>query len=69
AITIWFVGFDGCPVKDIADFVIWFPENHYGRVEDVHMMICHIITNYLAETVEVTDQKTKQGGELDGIHR
>jgi len=43
AITIGFVGFDGGRVKEIADYSIWVPDNHYGRIEDAHAIVCHLI--------------------------
>ena len=47
--TIALLGFDGGRTKDIADHVLLFPEDHYGRVEDAHMILEHMIANYLAE--------------------
>ena len=47
--TIALLGFDGGRAKAIADHVLLFPEDHYGRIEDAHMVLEHMITNYLAE--------------------
>jgi len=47
AITIGLLGFDGGRMKDLVDYFLWFQENHYGRVEDAHAIVCHIVTNFL----------------------
>jgi len=47
--TIALLGFDGGRAKDIADHVLLFPEDHYGRIEDAHMILEHMIANYLAD--------------------
>ena len=45
--TIAFLGFDGGVVKEVTDHTLLFAEDHYGRVEDAHMILEHMITNYL----------------------
>jgi len=48
--SIAFVGFDGGKLKELAKMVIFTP-NHkrdYGPIEDIHMILNHIIVNYLA---------------------
>ncbi|MEA3238992.1 MAG: SIS domain-containing protein [Candidatus Bipolaricaulota bacterium] len=47
--TIALLGFDGGKARSIADHVLLFPEDHYGRVEDAHMILEHMIANYLAD--------------------
>ena len=32
-----------CQLAELADFVIAVDETHYGRVEDAHMGICHMV--------------------------
>jgi D-sedoheptulose 7-phosphate isomerase len=41
--TIALVGGKKGRLADIADFVIVVDSTHYGRVEDCHMGICHIV--------------------------
>ncbi len=41
--TIALVGNKKGRLADIADTVIIVNDNHYGRVEDAHMAVCHII--------------------------
>jgi len=47
--TIGFLGFNGGRLKDLADCVILAPENHYGRVEDIHLILEHLISEIIAE--------------------
>jgi len=47
--TIALVGFDGGQMKSLCDHVIHVksPAKEYGPVEDIHMVIDHMITSYL----------------------
>jgi GAF domain-containing protein len=47
--TIAFVGFDGGTVGAIARHVLHIPSNSYQHIEDVHLLLCHVITNALQE--------------------
>jgi D-sedoheptulose 7-phosphate isomerase len=47
--TIAFVGFDGGTVGAIAHHVLQIPSNSYQHIEDVHLLLCHVITNALQE--------------------
>jgi len=47
AISIGFLGFDRGRMKDLVDYFLWFQENHYGRVEDAHAILCHVIAHAL----------------------
>lgn len=49
AITIGFLGFDGGKLKDKIDYYIHVPSDHYGRIEDLHLVIAHLISSYLTE--------------------
>ena len=42
-VTIALVGAKGGRMADIADEVIAINDTHFGRVEDAHMTICHIL--------------------------
>ena len=50
--TIALLGFDGGIVKKLADHALLFAEDHYGRVEDAHMILEHMIANYLHDLSE-----------------
>jgi D-sedoheptulose 7-phosphate isomerase len=41
--TIALTGKAGGKIADMADLVLKVDSDHYGRVEDCHMHICHMI--------------------------
>jgi len=43
-----FLGFDGGKLKDICDVsvVVRTPKGEYGPVEDVHMILDHLLTSW-----------------------
>lgn len=47
--VIGLIGFDGGRLKDICDVIIHVktPKGEYGPVEDIHMIIDHLISNWL----------------------
>ena len=47
AYTFGILGFEGGLAKDIADDSIIVTTNHYGHIEDTHMILIHLITDYL----------------------
>jgi len=48
--TIGFLGFkSGGKLQGLVDYEITVQDSHYGRVEDTHLILEHLITNYLAE--------------------
>jgi len=49
AITIGFTGFDGGGLRKFCDHVVWAktPKGEYGPVEDVHMILDHLLMTYL----------------------
>lgn len=55
-IPVAIVGFDGGKMKQAADYVIHVEteKGDYGPVEDVHMFLDHLISNYLASVEEST---------------
>lgn len=44
--VISFLGFDGGAMKDLSDLFVLVERDHYGFVEDVHMVLDHLITAY-----------------------
>lgn len=49
ATAISLTGFDGGELRKVADISIHVPCDHYGIVEDVHLVICHAIAYAFAE--------------------
>jgi len=47
ATTIGLTGFDGGRLKDSADICIIVPSDSMEQIEDVHLLLCHLITNCL----------------------
>jgi D-sedoheptulose 7-phosphate isomerase len=48
-VTVGLVGFDGGKLAQICDYVIHVPtdKGEYGPVEDIHLILDHMITSYL----------------------
>jgi D-sedoheptulose 7-phosphate isomerase len=53
-IPVAIVGFDGGRMKEIAQYVVHVEtaKGEYGPVEDIHMVLDHLISNYLASIKE-----------------
>jgi len=47
AITVGLTGFDGGDLKSLVDFCIIVPDHSIDQVEDVHLMLGHVITSCL----------------------
>jgi D-sedoheptulose 7-phosphate isomerase len=47
--TFGLLGFDGGKLKGLCDdsIIAYTPKGEYGPVEDVHMVLCHLTTNYI----------------------
>ena len=52
AATIGFIGFGGGKLKDLADKSIILSKKDYQQVEDVHMVLAHIIPCWIKEKIE-----------------
>ena len=51
-ITIGMLGFDGGKLKNLVDNNIMIKSNVYGVIEDAHLCVCHIITNYIRDSMK-----------------
>lgn len=49
AVTIGFMGFDGGKLKNLVKCPIIVSSKHYGRIEDIHMVLEHLICSCLSE--------------------
>ena len=49
--TLGFLGFDGGKTKAMVDAYVLVPSGHYGHVEDMHMMLVHLVTAYFTGVV------------------
>jgi D-sedoheptulose 7-phosphate isomerase len=52
--TLCFVGFQGGKLKDLCDIALYTPNSKgdYGPIEDIHMILNHIIVNFLSKDEE-----------------
>ena len=50
-------GFGGGKLARMADVSVVVPSDEYGPVEDVHMILDHIITSYLYEKLKATHSR------------
>jgi D-sedoheptulose 7-phosphate isomerase len=44
ATTVGFTGFDGGRLKDLVDICIVVPSHSMEQIEDIHLLLCHLIT-------------------------
>jgi D-sedoheptulose 7-phosphate isomerase len=47
ATTIGFTGFDGGKLKDMVDICLIVPSHSMQQIEDVHLLLCHLIATCL----------------------
>ena len=47
--TIGLLGFDGGRVKDLLDQAVIVSSDHYGHIEDAHLVVNHLITTYFQQ--------------------
>jgi D-sedoheptulose 7-phosphate isomerase len=52
AFVIGFTGFSGGRLKDLSNLCMHFPINHYGQVEDLHLICEHILADCMKERVK-----------------
>ena len=45
AVTIGFTGYEGGELMDLADHRVVVPAEHIDQIEDVHLMLCHLIVD------------------------
>ena len=49
--SVGLLGFAGGRTKDLVDACVLVRSDHYGHVEDMHMMLVHLITAYFSGVV------------------
>lgn len=62
-ITVALTGFDGGQLKKIANINVHIPtaKGNYGHVEDIHMIIDHLISAYILEFCTTHPTKEQKG--------
>ena len=53
ATTIAFLGFDGGEALTLADESVLVPDDDYGRIEDMHLILNHVLTAYFRERLDL----------------
>jgi D-sedoheptulose 7-phosphate isomerase len=61
AITIGFVGFDGGKLKDMVDLCIHVPSDCMEQVEDVHLILEHLLSTALRQVMDETGAHLPNG--------
>lgn len=51
AITLGFIGFDGGILKSLVNHAVHIPSFYMEHIEDVHLMISHLISSFFKEEV------------------
>jgi D-sedoheptulose 7-phosphate isomerase len=51
ATTIGFIGFDGGKLKNMVDICVIVPSHSVEQIEDIHLLLCHLITNCLRNSL------------------
>ncbi len=51
--TIGLIGFSGGKLKDLAQEALIVPSDNMQRVEDIHLILVHLISTYLRRRIEV----------------
>jgi D-sedoheptulose 7-phosphate isomerase len=50
ATAIGFIGFDGGKLKSLVDIAVLVPSDNMEQVEDIHLLLAHVITTCLRKT-------------------
>lgn len=59
--TVGFIGFSGGKLKDLAQEYLIVPSHNMQRVEDLHLILVHLITSYLRRRILSLDEGPSEG--------
>ena len=51
-VTIGLCGFKGGTLRELAQTAIYVANEHYGKVEDAHCVVCHCLAYWFLETLK-----------------
>jgi len=54
--TVGLTGMGGGKLKDLVDVPLVVPSNSMQHIEDVHLLVCHLLTAYLRDEQPSTDR-------------
>jgi D-sedoheptulose 7-phosphate isomerase len=60
--TIGFLGFDGGRLRDLLDDCVVVPCNDYGHVESAHLVLGHLLTQWLHDRLEDDSRRPAGSG-------
>jgi D-sedoheptulose 7-phosphate isomerase len=55
--TVGLIGFSGGQLKDLAQESLIVPSNNMQRVEDLHLILVHLISSYLRRHIEAGERQ------------
>ena len=64
AVTIGLIGFGGGKLRDVVDVDITISSRNYGQVEDFHLSVNHILSQYIKEEIRSGRQKLTMTGQV-----
>jgi D-sedoheptulose 7-phosphate isomerase len=64
--SIGLIGFSGGKLKDLAQVSLTVPSDNMQRVEDVHLILVHMISTYLCRRIEAWEKETSDQGREKG---
>lgn len=51
ATIIGFTGFSGGDLRELSDVCIHIDSENYGQIEDLHMLLCHLISQNIKQSI------------------
>ena len=69
AVTIGFTGYEGGELMDLADHRVVVPAEHIDQIEDVHLMLCHLIVDGIRSTLSDVTGAAEPHGASRADHR
>ena len=64
--TVGLLGFDGGQARKLADHSVVVDSEYYGHIEDVHMILVHLVTRYFQESFKHLPAKAGTPGQSGG---
>lgn len=67
--TIGLIGFSGGKLKDLAQEFLIVPSDNMQRVEDLHLILVHMITSYLRRRIESLKERLRNTRSSKGLKK
>jgi D-sedoheptulose 7-phosphate isomerase len=69
AVTVGFVGFGGGRLRELVDLDITVSSRNYGQVEDYHLTLSHILSQYLRQRFSTTSGQSTANAAIESRAR